>query len=289
MSRRNFRNIRSARQAVNVSNTMFAIRTYGDWRGGSLSRVTHDKEYVAGLEKGLAILEAFGIHRGPLTLTEAATITGHTRASARRSLLTLEKLGYVTSDGRFFQLAPRTLRLAHAYVVANPLGRVVQPVLEAISERTRESSSLAVRDGMESVFVARAATRRSLSHGLVMGSRLPAWCSATGRVLLAEESDENLNRALRSLPLRPLTPHTETDVDRLLRNIAEARERGFAVCNEELELGFRSIAVPVRDRDGRVVAAMSLVAAASRMSVDELVDTLLPALERGRRLLDDSL
>ncbi len=248
-----------------------------------------DKEYVAGLEKGLAIIEAFGIQRGRLTLTEAARITGHTRASARRALITLERLGYVASDGKYFQLAPRTLRLGHAYVAANPLGRLVQPVLEAISERTRESSSLAVRDGMESVFVARAATRRSLSHGLGMGSRLPAWCSATGRVLLADLPEGDLDRSLRSVPLRPLTPHTETDAARLITLIAEARECGYAVCDEELELGFRSIAVPVRDRDGSIVAAMSLVAAASRLSAAEMIETLLPALERGRRMLDTAL
>src|SRR5690606_30541264 len=151
-------------------------RTYGRKME---KRSPEDKEYVAGLEKGLAIIEAFGIRHGTLTLSEAAEITGHTRASARRSLLTLQRLGYVASEGKYFRLAPRVLRLGHAYVASTPLCRVVQPVLEATSERTHESSSVAVLDGMESVFVARATARRSLSDGLGMGSRLPAYCSAT--------------------------------------------------------------------------------------------------------------
>lgn len=249
------------------------------------ARAREDKEYVAGLEKGLAILEAFGLRRGAMTLTEAAEITGHTRASARRSLLTLHRLGYVDWDGKYFRMAPRTLRLGHAFVVSSPLCRMVQPVLEATTERTQESSSVAVRDGMDSVFVARAAARRSLSDGLSMGSRLPAYCSATGRILLSDLADSELERALRQLPLRKLTPHTCTDVAEILRRIQHSRACGYAVCDEELELGIRSMAVPLRDQSGRIVAAMSLVAATSRYTRDAMVEQLLPYLEAGRRMV----
>jgi IclR family pca regulon transcriptional regulator len=252
-------------------------------------RTSEDKEYVAGLEKGLAIIEAFGIRNGPLTLTEAAEITGHTRASARRSLLTLQRLGYVEAEGRYFRLAPRVLRLGYAYVTSTPMPKLVQPILEATSERTRESSSLAVLDGTEAVFVARAATRRSLSSGLGLGSRLPAYCAATGRVLLAALPEPEAERLLKRMGRHRLTPHTRTDVGVLMALLEEVRNQGYGVSNEELELGVRSIAVPIRDAGGRTVASMSLVASASRYSIDRMIETLLPELESARRMLGSLL
>lgn len=248
-------------------------------------RSAEDKEYVAGLEKGLAIIEAFGIRNGLMTLSEAADITGHTRASARRSLLTLQRLGYVESDGKYFRLAPRTLRLGHAYVTSTALPKLVQPILEATSERTHESSSLAVLDGTEAVFVARAATRRSLSSGLSLGSRLPAYCAATGRALLASLPPEEAERLLKRMARHKLTPHTRTEITDLLGILDETRQQGYAISNEELELGVRSIAVPIRDAAGKTVASMSLVVSAARMSLDRMVNTLLPELESARRML----
>jgi IclR family pca regulon transcriptional regulator len=249
------------------------------------TRSSEDKEYVAGLEKGLAIIEAFGIRNGSLTLSEAAEITGHTRASARRSLLTLQRLGYVESDGRYFRLAPRVLRLGHAYLTSTSLAKLVQPILEAISERTQESSSLAVLDGTEAVFVARAATRRSLSNGLGLGSRLPAYCAATGRVLLAALPQAQGEFLLKRMARHKLTPHTRTELPDLLALLDEVRGQGYAVSNEELELGVRSIAVPIRDAAGRTVASMSLVAATSRHSLESMLRALLPELESARRML----
>jgi IclR family pca regulon transcriptional regulator len=249
------------------------------------TRTSDDKEYVAGLEKGLAIIEAFGIRNGPLTLSEAADITGHSRASARRSLLTLLRLGYVESDGKYFRLAPRVLRLGHAYLTSTSLSKLVQPILEAISERTHESSSLAVLDSTEAVFVARAATRRSLSSGLGLGSRLPAYCAATGRVLLAALPQEQAEHLLKRMARHRLTPHTRTELPELLALLDDVRGRGYAVSNEELELGVRSIAVPIRDAAGRTVASMSLVAATSRHSLESMLETLLPELEGARRML----
>lgn len=248
-----------------------------------------EKEYVAGLEKGLAIIEAFGIRNGPLTLSEAAEITGHTRASARRSLLTLQQLGYVESDGKYFWPGPRVLRLGHAYVTSTPLPKVVQPILESISERTHESASLAVLDGTDSVFVARAATRRSLSNGLGLGSRLPAYCAATGRVLLASLHKDEAEMLLKRTRRHPLTPHTHTDVDDILGLLDEVRSQGYALCNEEIELGVRSLAVPVRDTAGRTVASLSIAAAASRHTISGMITSLLPELERGRRTLSSML
>jgi IclR family pca regulon transcriptional regulator len=253
------------------------------------TRSSEDKEYVAGLEKGLAIIEAFGIRNGALTLSEAAEITGHSRASARRSLLTLQRLGYVESDGKYFRPAPRVLRLGHAYVTSTSMAKLVQPILEAISERTHESCSLAVLDGTDAVFIARAATRRSLSNGLGLGSRLPAYCAATGRALLAALPQEEAERLLKRTARHPLTPRTRTEIPVLLAMLDEIRGQGYAISNEELELGVRSMAVPIRDSAGRTVASMSLVAASSRHTVESMRESLLPELESARRMLGSML
>jgi IclR family pca regulon transcriptional regulator len=248
-------------------------------------RTSEEKEYVAGLEKGLAIIEAFGICNRPLTLSEAAETTGHSRAAARRSLLTLQSLGYVQSDGKYFRLAPRVLRLGYAYVSSTTLSKIVQPTLEALSERTRESSSLAVLDGSDVVFLARAATRRSLSTGLGLGSRLPAHCTATGRVLLAALSPEEAARRLNRMARHQMTPHTGTGIPDLMLLLEEVRAQGYAVSDEEIELGVRSIAVPILDAGGETVASMSIAASASRRTLENMVERLLPELESVRRML----
>ena len=248
-------------------------------------RSKEEKEYVAGLEKGLLIIEAFGIKNKPLTLSEAAEITGHTRASARRSLLTLQRLGYVEWDGKLFWLAPRVLRLGHAYLTSTSLAKTMQPTLEAISERTRESTSFAVLDGTDVVFVARAATRRSLSNGLGLGSRLPAHGAATGRVLLAALPEHEAQLRLERMARSKLTPHTQVEVPALMSILADVRRRGYAVCDEELELGIRSVAVPIKNAEDRTMGALSIVSAASRRSLNNMLEQLLPELERARRML----
>jgi IclR family pca regulon transcriptional regulator len=242
-----------------------------------------DGEYVMGLEKGLAIVEAFGLLRGAGTLTEIAEVTGHTKASVRRCLLTLCKLGYAAQDGRQFRLASRALRLGHAYVASNALTKVAQPILEMTSERTKESASIAVLDSQDVVFVARSTHRRSLSSGLGVGARLPAYCSATGRVLLSAEAKEHVKFILNRMARPALTPHTRTAVREVLQEIEHVRTRGYAVCDEELEIGLRSIAVPIRTGRGELVAALSLSVATNRMSRDEVIDKLLPELEMARR------
>lgn len=241
-----------------------------------------EKEYVMGLEKGLAIVEAFGIKRGPLTLTQAAEITGHTKAAVRRSLLTLCRLGYACQEGRQFRLAPRSLRLGHAYVSSDPLTKVAQPILEMTSERTRESASIAVLDSQDAVFVARSTHRRSLSSGLGVGVRLPAYASATGRVLLSEMPAAQVEFMLSRMSRPALTPHTRTTLKEIMREIGLVRSRGYAISDEELEIGLRSIAVPIRNGRGDLLAAMSLSVATSRMTRDQVVG-LLPELETARR------
>lgn len=252
---------------------------------GASERTKEEKEYVAGLEKGLLIIEAFGMANRALTLSEAAEITGHSRASARRSLLTLQRLGYVESDGKLFRLAPRVLRLGHAYLTSTSLARVVQPTLEAISERTHESSSFAVLDGTDVVFVARAATRRSLSNGLGLGSRLPAYSAATGRVLLASLPEDEALLRFNRMARHQLTPHTRVEIPVLMALLEDVRKQGYAVSNEELELGVRSLAVPIRDGSGAISGSISIVSSTARRTLENMIEHLLPELERARRML----
>lgn len=241
-----------------------------------------DKEYVMGLEKGLAIIEAFGISKGPLKLSRVAEITGHTKASVRRSLLTLCKLGYAQQDGREFQLASRSLRLGHAYVVSDTLAKVAQPILEMTSERTQESASIAVLDSQDSVFVARSTHRRSLSSGLSVGARLPVYCCATGRVLLSGLSNEQIEFMLNRMSRPALTPHTITGVREIMHEVELVRTSGYAICDQELEIGLRSIAVPIRNTRGDLIAALSLSVLTSRMTRNQVIEMLLPELETTR-------
>lgn len=242
-----------------------------------------EKDYVMGLEKGLAIIEAFGLQKGALTLSRAAEITGHSKAAVRRSLLTLCKLGYATQSGREFQLAPRSLRLGHAYVASDPLTKVAQPILEMISQQTQESSSIAVLDAQDAVFVARSTHRRSLSTGLGVGARLPAYASATGRVLLSELPRGEVEFMLNRMSRPAFTPYTRTAVAEILHEVESARALGYAMNDQELELGLRSIAVPLRTGAGKLVAALSLSVATSRMGRDQVIEKLLPQLETARR------
>lgn len=244
---------------------------------------TEQKDYVMGLEKGLAIIEAFGQRKSPLTLTQAAEITGHSKASVRRCLLTLCELGYALQAGRQFQLAPRTLRLGHAYVASEPLTKVAQPILEMTSEHVHESASIAVLDSQDVVFVARSTHRRSLSSGLGVGARLPAYCSATGRVLLSGQPKAHVEFILNRMSRPALTPHTKTTMRDIRREIDLVHSRGYSISDEELEIGVRSIAVPIRDGRGELVAAMSLSVSTSRMTRAQIVEKLLPELEVARR------
>jgi IclR family pca regulon transcriptional regulator len=250
--------------------------------GGKESR-ENEPEYVMGLEKGLSVIEAFGMKKGPLTLTQAAEITGHTKGSVRRSLLTLCRLGYAVQKGHDFVLAPRSLRLGYAYVVSDPLTKVAQPILEITSERTQEAASIAVLDSQDAVFVARSTHRRSLSSGLGVGSRLPAYCSATGRVLLSGRPPAEVRFMLNRMARPALTPHTLTATSSIMKEIEFVGRHGYAIIDEELEIGIRSIAVPIRNARGEMIAAMSLSVSTSRMTREGVMEHLLPELESARR------
>ncbi|KFG70888.1 IclR family transcriptional regulator [Microvirga sp. BSC39] len=239
---------------------------------------TGDRDFVASLEKGLLVIEAFDASRPRLTLSDVAKLTGITRAAARRYLLTLTKLGYAESDGRYFSLTPRVLRLGYAYLSSASLSAQVQPFLERISEETGESSSAAILDSDDIVYIARSATRRIMSIGLGVGSRLPAHCTALGRAILAYQPEDGLKAYLQRVQLEARTPKTVTDKSAFQAALDATRAQGYAIVNEELEYGLRSIAVPVVQKNGRVTIALNLSGQAGRISAEEMEERFLPLL-----------
>lgn len=247
-----------------------------------------DREYIAGLEKGLAVIEAFGRRKSALTITEVSDAALMSRAAARRCLRTLHHLGYADFDGKYYRLASRVLRLGHAYLSSNTLPRFVQPVIEAASERTDRSISVAILDRADVVVVARAHVRRSLADGIGIGSHLPAYCSANGRVLLSAFPDQKILALLGRKPLPRLTAHTKTRPRDVLAEIKAARMRGYATNEQEVELGVRTIAVPIRARSGDVTASLSMSAPVGDFDRAGLIK-LLPELDVARRRIESAL
>jgi IclR family pca regulon transcriptional regulator len=234
------------------------------------------RDLIAGLEKGLAVIEAFDQDRPRLSITEVAERTGLTRAAARRYLITLSHLGYVQQDRKMFGLAPKVLRLGQSYMHSARLPRVIQPQLHKLAYALQEASSAGVLDHDDVIAVAAASAGRVVSATLQPGTRVPAYCTSNGRVLLAAKPQEEVDAWLARQTLEPLTPHTIVNRERL--EIARARANGYAMVDQELELGLRTIAVPLRNYRGDVVAAMNVSVHASRMRMDELVDKCLPGL-----------
>jgi IclR family pca regulon transcriptional regulator len=247
------------------------------------------KNFVASLQKGLEVMTCFNRQSSRLTVTEVAHLTGNTPASARRSLHTLHALDYLESDGKRFWVAPRALLIAHAYLASRPAPQFAQPLLDALSERTRESASLAKLIGDDVIIIARSTARRSLSTGLGIGSRLPAYCSATGRVLLANLPPQEAGRRVEAMVRKPLTPRTVYKAGEVMALVARCREQGWAGNDGELEVDVRSMAVPVFDREGDAVGAMSIAVRSERMSLTEFRDAFLPALMRARDTLKSRL
>lgn len=249
----------------------------------------NERDFVGALEKGLAVIEAFDPAQSRLTLSEVARKTGLTRAAARRYVLTLERLRYAESDGKLFSLTPRVLRLGYAYLSTVPLPKIAQPVLESIGEKTQEVASIAILDGSEIVFVARSAKRRIVAATNDVGTRRPAYCTSMGRVLLAGRPEAEVERLLKGSRPKKFTPKTRTGMRELLEEIGKVRARGFALNDEELEIGLRTIAVPVPGSRGEVNLAMSVSLHSARMSAAQMVQKILPLLQSGSRTLSAML
>ena len=250
-----------------------------------MSTDLRDSDYVQSLERGLAVIRAFSRERPTLTLSEVAEQTGLARAAARRFLLTLRELGYVESDGRRFSLKPRVLELGYSYLSSLPVWDIARPHLERLAETVRETTSASVLDGNDIVFVARVETKRIMSMTLGVGSRLPAWATAMGRVLLADLPAEKLDDYFKQVRLDPLSERTITKPSELRKIIERARVNGWTLVDQEVEEGLRSLAVPIKSPAGRTKAALTVCSHASRVSVERIMGEFLPlVLDTSRRI-----
>ena len=246
-------------------------------------------DFVQSLDRGLAVIRCFSSEHPSLTLSEVAERTGLTRAAARRFLLTLQELGYVGSSGRQFSLRPRVLALGYAYLSSFSVAQIAQPHLEDLTEELHESCSVSVLDGDDIVYVARASANRIMTIALTVGTRLPPYPTSMGRVLLAGLPEAELDAHLSRARLRKLTEHTVDDPDQLRAILADVRAQGWAAVDQELEAGVRSIAVPIRDSSGRVVAAINASAHAARVPMRTLEKQFLPRLLDAAEQIDAEL
>ncbi|MBK5206767.1 MAG: helix-turn-helix domain-containing protein [Polaromonas sp.] len=245
--------------------------------------------YVQSFARGLEVIRSFSAKAPQQTLTQVAGRSGLTRAGARRILLTLLTLGYVESDGKLFRLTPRILDLGFAYLSSMPIWNLAEPVMEALVEQVKESCSAAVLDDTDIVYVLRVPTHKIMRNTLGVGSRLPAYCTSLGRVLLADLPDDELVKRLEASNPRPLTRHTVTRLEALLAKIHQVRKQGWCLVNQELEEGLISLAAPITNRAGRTIAAINISGQANRTNARTAQDSLLPALLHSARTISQML
>ena len=248
-----------------------------------------DGDFVKSLARGLLVIRSFDDENQVQTLSEVAKRTGLSRATARRLLLTLNELGYATLEGRSFALSPGVLRLGYAYLSSLGVPEIAQPFLEALSEEVHESCSMTVLDGSDIVYVARASTKHLFSLTLSIGSRLPAFSTSMGRVLLADLDRAGVDATLEASDLVARTDRSVTNVEHIFGELAVAKAQGWYLIDEELELGIRAVAAPVRDLSGRVVAAINVSTSTARMSKEDLVESVVPKLVDTAKLLSTAL
>jgi len=253
------------------------------------SGTTPGDGYVQAFARGLQVIRAFDGRARELTLTEVADSAGLTRAGARRILLTLAHLGYVELDGRAFSLTPRILSLGFPYLTSLPFWNFAEPVMEDLVRQIHESSSVAVLDGAEIVYVLRVPTQKIMAINLSVGSRLPAFCTSMGRVLLAGLDAAKAHDVLRASDLRGLTPHTETRITRLRAIVDETRRRGWSLVDQELEEGLISMAVPIVNAQGRVLAALNVSGQVNRTSAREMQRRFLGPLQDAARRISATM
>jgi IclR family pca regulon transcriptional regulator len=245
--------------------------------------------YVQSFARGLDVIRSFSAQAPAQTLSEVAARASLSRAGARRILLTLQTLGYVESDGKLFRLTARILDLGFAYLSSMPIWNLAEPVMEALVDEVKESCSAAVLDGTDIVYVLRVPTHKIMRNTLGIGSRLPAYCTSLGRVLLAGLDDAAVQRCLQASPPRALTRYTITDPQALLGKIQQVRKQGWSLVSQELEEGLLSLAAPIRDRTGRTIAALNLSGQVNRTSAKVAQETLLPPLLRAAQTLTERL
>lgn len=248
-----------------------------------------DPNFMMSLARGLAVLRAFTGHRRRMSVSDIARETGLSRASARRCLYTLVQLGYVSQDQGQYALLPRVLGIGHAYLSSVSISATAQPYLDRARDTLQESCSLGVFDGDELLYLARAETSRIMSIALRAGSRLPAYCTSMGRILLAAMAPAELDAYLARISLQPRTERSITDADALRKVIDDIRSQGYALVDQELEPGLRSVAVPVRNPHGEVVAALNMGTQPQRWSLEQLQQRAVPELHRAAQDIGQSL
>lgn len=246
------------------------------------------RDFIQSLERGLAVINSFSRDRQTQTLSEVAQQAGLTRATARRILLTLSELGYVRQNGRGFALTPRVLDLGYSFLSSFRVVELAQQPMERLVDEVKESSSMSILDDTEIVYVARVPTTRIMTIALALGSRLPVYPTSMGRVLLAGSSDDEISDYLAKTELRRLTPHTITDVSELREKLEEVRAQGFALVDQELEEGVRSIAAPITNSRGDVIAAMNISCHAARVTVGRMKSEFKPRLIATAEEISDS-
>jgi IclR family transcriptional regulator, pca regulon regulatory protein len=240
---------------------------------------TGDPDFMTSLARGLAVIQAFSQKKRQLTISQVSAKTGFSRAAVRRCLYTLAKLGFAGSDdNRHFYLRPRVLALGHSYISSMPLATAAQPILEHFSRLMHESCSIATLDGLDIVYVARANVTRIMAIDLGVGSRLPAFCTSMGRVLLAHLPPDELESFLARIPFTRYTERTIVTVDKLRPVLRLVLRNGYSIVDQELELGLRSMAVPIQNPSGKVVAAVNVGAHAQRVPNQDMLNKFLPHL-----------
>lgn len=251
---------------------------------GTASNLKSDEQdrpsdtYVQSFARGLSVIRSFDAGRPAQTLSDVAAATGLTRAGARRILLTLHTLGYVAVEGRLFSLTPKILELGFTYLTSLPFWNLAEPVLENLSSSVHESASAAVLDGTEIVYVLRVPMQKIMTINLSIGSRLPAFCSSMGRVLLSALDDAELDSRLAASTLQARTPATLIDKNQLKAEIARIRRQGWAIVDQELEAGLISLSAPIRNRQGRIIAAMNISGNAQRKNAAQMLEEFLEPL-----------
>jgi IclR family pca regulon transcriptional regulator len=235
-------------------------------------------DFIQSLERGLAVINSFSREHPSPTLSEVAQMTGLTRATARRVLLTLVDLGYVDQEGRTFSLTPKVLDLGYSYLSSFHILEFAQAPMERLVEQVNESSSMSILDGPDVVYVARVPTKRIMTISLALGSRLPAYPTSMGRVLLAGLADAEIDDYVSRTKLEKLTPNTVTDPARFRAILMKVRDQGYALVDQELEEGVRSLAAPILNAGGNVMAAMNVSCHATRATVSRMREEFLPRL-----------
>ncbi len=248
-----------------------------------------DRDYVSSLARGLEILRAFSKTRKKMTLSEVAAETGITRAATRRFLLTLVREGYAATDGKLFDLTPQVLELGFSVLSQIDTWDIAKPFLERLSEQIEESVSASVLDGFDVVYVCGIQYHRIISVGVAVGNRLPAYSTATGRVLLAEQPEQDWDVIIKAIKLEPRTRNTVTSKSQFREILKQTREQGYSLVDQELEIGLLSIAIPVVTMSGKTVGAINVGCPSVRMTREDMINQVLPALKNTGQLITQAL